>query len=152
MRPAATRVATAADLPTLVAIEAACFGAEAWSAAILTRCIDDPLQEVLLAPCEDAYGIVRVVGDTADLDRIATLAPARGQGLGRAVLHALTERAVARGAERMLLEVADDNTNALALYDAVGFVEIHRRRRYYPGGSDALVMERGLPIDGPLAR
>lgn len=152
MRPASIGVATAADLATLVAIEAACFGDEAWSATTLTQCIDDPLQEVLLSLGGDTYGIVRVVGDTADLDRIATLASVRGRGLARAVLQALTELAIERGAVRMLLEVAEDNISARALYGAVGFTQIHRRHRYYAGRIDALVMERGLPIDGPLAR
>lgn len=152
MRPASTRVATAADLATLVAIETACFGDDAWSATTLTQCVGDPLQEVLLAPGGEAYGIVRVVGDTADLDRIATLAPMRGRGMGRVVLQALTERAIERGATRMLLEVAEDNVSARALYSAAGFAEIYRRHRYYAGGSDAVVMECGLPIDGPLSR
>ncbi len=40
----------------------------------------------------------------------------------------------------MFLEVATDNAPALALYTAAGFVEVGRRRRYYAGGSDALVM------------
>ncbi|MGJ9421929.1 GNAT family N-acetyltransferase [Aeromicrobium sp. CF3.5] len=152
MRPAPTRLATAADLAALLAIETDCFGDGAWSGPTILRSIEDPLQEVLLSTRGDAYGIIRVVADTADLDRIATLAPVRGQGLGRAVLQALTDRAISRGAQRMLLEVSEDNTSARALYDAVGFTEIHRRRRYYRGGADALVMERGLPIDRPLAR
>lgn len=144
MRPASVRVATAADLTTLIGIEMACFGDDAWSATILTQCLDDPLQEVWLSSGGEAFGIVRVVGDTADLDRIATLGPARGRGLGRDVLQALTQRAIERGATRMLLEVAEDNTSARTLYATMGFGEIHRRYRYYSGGSDAVVMERAL--------
>ena len=41
----------------------------------------------------------------------------------------------------MLLEVADHNTAAIALYGSFGFGTISRRGRYYPDGADALVME-----------
>ncbi len=146
------RVATTDDVDALLALETDGFGTGAWSDATLLRSIGDPLQVVLLTPGGDAYGIVRVVGDTADLDRIVTLATARGRGLAGSLLRALIDQATGRGAERMLLEVADDNVGARALYSSAGFTEIHRRRHYYPGGVDALVMERGLPIDGPLAR
>ncbi len=146
------RAATAADLPELLAIEHDCFGATAWSGPTLLQSIGDPLQVVLVTAGVDAFGVVRVVADTADLDRIGTLTQARGHGLGRAVLRSLADHAFGRGAERMLLEVAEDNSGARALYASAGFAEIHRRRGYYAGGVDALVMERGLPIDEPLAR
>jgi ribosomal-protein-alanine N-acetyltransferase len=41
-----------------------------------------------------------------------------------------------------LLEVRADNCGALALYSGHGFREVGRRRRYYPDGSDAVLMER----------
>lgn len=42
---------------------------------------------------------------------------------------------------RIILEVASDNTAALALYARFGFREIHRRRAYYRSGADALILE-----------
>lgn len=138
------RPATTEDLPALLDIEARCFGAGAWSAATLERAIADPAQDVALTQDGDAYAVVRVVDDTADLDRIAALPQVRRQGAARGLLAHLTEHAVRRGARRMLLEVAEDNAAAIALYASVGFTEIHRRRRYYAGGVDALVMERAL--------
>ena len=47
-------------------------------------------------------------------------------------------------AERMMLEVSEANTAATALYLGHGFAVIDRRRRYYPDGTDALIMERPL--------
>jgi len=64
------------------------------------------------------------------------------------VASALLERAVAlsrrAGADRLLLEVREDNRGALAFYAARGFVEIDRRRRYYADGATAVVMR--LPV------
>ncbi len=52
----------------------------------------------------------------------------RGQGLGRAVMSALLEWGAEQGARTAYLQVNRDNLPALALYDALGFVEHHRYR------------------------
>ena len=46
---------------------------------------------------------------------------ARGRGLGRALVEAALERARERGCRRIELDVNEDNTAALALYEACGF-------------------------------
>jgi ribosomal protein S18 acetylase RimI-like enzyme len=48
---------------------------------------------------------------------------ARGRGLGRALVSFAIERARARGARRLELDVAEDNAAALALYGSFGFVD-----------------------------
>jgi ribosomal-protein-alanine N-acetyltransferase len=44
----------------------------------------------------------------------------------------------------MVLEVRPGNASALALYRRFGFAEIGRRRAYYHGKEDAIVMARDL--------
>jgi [ribosomal protein S18]-alanine N-acetyltransferase len=44
----------------------------------------------------------------------------------------------------LFLEVATTNTGARALYRRTGLVEVGRRRRYYPDGSDAIVLRLNL--------
>jgi ribosomal-protein-alanine N-acetyltransferase len=44
-------------------------------------------------------------------------------------------------ADRVLLEVREDNEAALGLYAQSGFVEIDRRPRYYRDGAAAVVMQ-----------
>jgi GNAT superfamily N-acetyltransferase len=46
---------------------------------------------------------------------------ARGRGAGEGLIHAVAEWARARGFERLLLDVADDNAKAIALYARMGF-------------------------------
>ena len=48
--------------------------------------------------------------------------------------------AAARGAQAVLLEVAEPNVAARALYAGFGFQEVGQRRHYYADGSDALVL------------
>jgi ribosomal protein S18 acetylase RimI-like enzyme len=47
--------------------------------------------------------------------------PARGAGLGRALVQAAVERARTRGCRRIELDVNETNDAALALYGAFGF-------------------------------
>lgn len=83
-------------------------------------------------------------GDVADVMTIATAPGAQGRGVGRMLLDRLVADAADRGAEALLLEVRADNDRARDLYARNGFTEINRRRGYYPGGVDALVMRRLL--------
>ncbi len=68
-------------------------------------------------------------------------------GRGRALLDFVTVQARAAGMVRMLLEVRPSNGPAIAFYRNAGFVEIGRRRGYYPasaGREDAIVMAKDL--------
>ena len=73
---------------------------------------------------------------------------ARRRGLGADLVRAGAEAARARGASTLHLEVAEDNTAALALYRATGFVEAGRRKGYYarPDGSAAAALLLSLKL------
>jgi len=138
------RRATRDDAGVVLAIEQAAFGADAWSETLVELELVAPGRVVLLAEEDGAatgFASAAVVADVADLTRIAVTPAARRSGLGRALLTDLVERVAGLGAERMMLEVADTNEAALALYRAAGFAEITRRRDYYGRGRDAVVME-----------
>jgi ribosomal-protein-alanine N-acetyltransferase len=88
--------------------------------------------------------LIRVAADEAEILTLAVAPEARRTGLGRALLDAACEAARAAGAVRLFLEVSATNQAARALYDAAGFQQIGRRRRYYADGSDALTMSLTL--------
>jgi len=136
----------------LAAIHAACFTVpRPWSAAELADLIAS--HSTLLAEASDGFALARVAADEAELLTIAVRPEARGRGLGSALLRDVLAAAAARGAGRMVLEVAADNAAALALYRREGFAECGRRRGYYaaPDGRriDALIMARA---EGGTAR
>ncbi|MFZ5752197.1 MAG: ribosomal protein S18-alanine N-acetyltransferase [Pseudomonadota bacterium] len=136
----------------LAAIHAACFTVpRPWSAAELADLIASP--STLLAEATDGFALARVAADEAELLTIAVRPEARGRGLGSALLRDVLAAAAARGAGRMVLEVAADNAAALALYRREGFAECGRRKGYYaaPDGRriDALIMARA---EGGTAR
>jgi len=135
------RRATDADVAAIATIEAECFGGAAWSEQL----VRDQLaadHRVVLIDDDIAYGVISVLGDVADLDRVVVLPFARRRGMAGGLLEQLIEASRGRGAERMLLEVGADNEAAIGLYESYGFTTISRRKGYYPGGIDALVMER----------
>lgn len=71
-------------------------------------------------------GLVRCAGDaqhrdTAWLISMWVAPEARGQKVGNALVDAVIEHARSSGATRLLLDVADDNQHAIALYARKGF-------------------------------
>ncbi|WP_229051819.1 ribosomal protein S18-alanine N-acetyltransferase [Aeromicrobium sp. Leaf350] len=141
------RAATQDDVPVLAELERACFD-DPWSASSVASEVASVERHVRLAvEGETAVGwsSTLVVAETADLLRVAVRPASRRRGVARVLVEELLRTAADAGAERILLEVAADNTGAQALYGGLGFREIHRRRAYYADGGDALVMERALP-------
>ena len=93
------------------------------------------------------YAILMQAPDEAHLLNITVVPELQRRGRGSALLDYLFEQARVASAARMLLEVRPGNAAALALYLRHGFVEIGRRRDYYPatgGREDAIVMAREL--------
>ena len=97
---------------------------------------------------EQGFILVRVLGPEAEVLTLAVAPEARRQGVGRGLVDTALEAAAARGAEAMFLEVAADNTAALALYERAGFERVGVRRGYYPRpdgpAADALTLRRLL--------
>jgi ribosomal-protein-alanine N-acetyltransferase len=97
-----------------------------------------------------AFILIQVAAGQSEILSIGTVPSARRSGFARVLLRAAAAEAVARKAQEMFLEVAEDNSAALALYAAAGFAPAGRRRLYYrrPGGLlvDALMLRSPLPL------
>ncbi len=167
------RPATLEDVEEIAFAELELFPDEAWSVFQLAEEIEHPDRRYVVAveggaePTRSAdgrtlpgrggallgYAGIMLAGDLADLHTIGTRR--EGEGIGRALLAWCEEQARTGGAERMLLEVREDNARARAVYAAAGYREIGRRRGYYRIRGrriDALVMERELgALGGPSA-
>lgn len=95
-----------------------------------------------------AYAVMMTVLDEAHLLNISVAPAQQKQGLGRELLARLSQCARERGAQQLYLEVRPSNTVARHLYQKAGFVEVGRRKRYYPaaggGREDAVVMRAVL--------
>jgi len=144
------------DLAAAACLHAACFE-DAWPEEWL-RCLATT-PEVIAATATAAdghlagFGLARIAGKEAEILTLAVAPARRGGGLGGRMLERLLERACARGARAVFLEVAVDNPAALDLYRRHGFAEVGRRKSYYERAgdrtADAIVMRRALD-DQPL--
>ena len=79
-----------------------------------------------------------------ELQRIAVRAAHRRAGVASALLAEVLDVTGRTEADRLLLEVRDDNQAALAFYAGSGFTEIGRRPRYYADGATAVVLRLAL--------
>ena len=84
-----------------------------------------------------------MVADIAELQRIA-VDPAHRRTGSRRSSSTRSSPGQDGGADRLLLEVREDNAGAIASTPRADFVEVDRRRRYYRDGTTAVVMRRGL--------
>ena len=99
-----------------------------------------------------AFILIQVAAEQSEILSIGTVPDARRSGLARILLDQAAAEALARKAQEIFLEVAEDNSAALALYIVAGFAISGRRRSYYrrPGGImvDALMLRAPLPLRG----
>ena len=76
------------------------------------------------------------------ITNIAVLPEMRQRGVGKALLEKLIEYAVNKKLVFLTLEVRVSNKAAISLYEKCGFKEIGRRKNYYEGREDALLLRR----------
>jgi len=151
--PLAIRPAGPFNLTLLAELHAACF-AERWDAPALASLLAMPGALAFLASGpigrdEEPLGFVllRAIAGEAEIISIGVRPEARRRGIGRRLLEAALAAAAAGGAERLFLEVAADNYQALGLYLSHDFTEVGRRPNYYQrngGGIMALVLSKPI--------
>jgi ribosomal-protein-alanine N-acetyltransferase len=137
-------VATGAHAAAMAAMHGACFPADArWDASAMRAQLALPGTFALLDPA-GGFILARHAAEQAEILTLAVLPARRRNGCASALLAAAAAHAARAGAREMFLEVSEHNCPARALYSATDYAEVGRRRRYYPDGSDALVLRAPL--------
>ena len=143
------RRATPTDLPALLALERSAFTTDHLSPRQYRQHLVSPTASVLAAADESgvlgtALVFFRRESDLARLYSIAVAHDARGRGVGEALLAAVEQAALRRGARRMRLEVRQDNAAAMRLYERGGYTRFAERPGYYEDGGHAWRYEKKL--------
>lgn len=138
------------DLDAVMQVMESAFDArfgEAWTRSQCAGIL--PLSGVMLMLAADdagdvhGFSLLRTVADEAELLLLAVAPGAQRRGVGASLLNHFVDHGRGLGVRRLHLEVRDGNS-AVAMYQAFGFKEEGRRRKYYCGqdGSqhDALTM------------
>ena len=132
-------------LSEIEAIEQACFSVP-WTRDQLASQLDEN-RHVFLAAVRDGHvlgyvGMMYVL-DEGYIANVAVAPDARRQGVGRALIRTLLQRADDLALAFVTLEVRASNAPAIALYAGFGFDPVGRRKNYYDKPSeDALLMTK----------
>lgn len=150
------RPITESDLDAIAEIEAASFARPLTRDDLATLHAKPAFDGFALFPDPDrlaSYALFLNAGTTADLISTGTAPGDRRRGFASSVLAESLDNLAAAAVSEVMLEVAVDNVEALALYAGLGFGETGRRRDYYQrahGRVDALVLT-WRPVPQPTA-
>ena len=99
---------------------------------------------------DDAQSIVGYAGvfapgaAEADILTVGVVLEHRGKGIAKALMALITDWATTQGSTAMMLEVKSDNTEAIGLYQSLGYSKLNVRKDYFGAGLDAQVMRMEL--------
>ena len=115
-----------------------------WTEGIMQDCLRVGYCSWVVSVADDLVGycIMSVAAGEAHILNICIDPDWQCKGLGRRMMGQMIRLATERDTDTLFLEVRASNRQAIALYESLGFNEIHVRRDYYPvakGKEDALV-------------
>lgn len=130
------RLAIAADIPALMALEKHAVTAAHWTRQQYDAIFSQPSPRRLALLIEEepniqGFLVGRVLEGEWEIENIAIAGQARRRGLGTRLVGEFLDLARAQGAEAVFLEVRESNQAARSLYEKWGFLEGGRRPRYY---------------------
>ena len=146
------RAWTFKDILEITRLEGECFSEEKWTYEMFAASFSqkgfigelcetfDPFGNKELA----GYACVQSVLDEGDFLNIAVAEQYRRQGIGKTLLLRILNVAKRRGVKKIFLEVRKLNEAAKKLYFQSGFSIIGERKKYYPDGENAIVMQKEL--------
>ena len=117
-----------------------CFPTKPWSA---TDFADLKKSGCDIIASQNGFIVWRVVADEAEIITVGVHPNARRIGIASAMLVLAENDAKKRGAKKIFLEVAENNTPARVMYKNNGYTQIGVRPKYYDG-IDAILMEKIL--------
>ena len=138
-------------LAQLTQIESELFVHDAWSAPQINSLLAQPFNHTIYATDElnqrlAGYCFYSHIFEDAEILKIGTCLDYQQQGIASQLLTDMMQICQATGAERVLLEVREDNHAAIAFYQKHGFEQIAVRKNYYDNHdttkTHALIMQR----------
>jgi ribosomal-protein-alanine N-acetyltransferase len=143
------RVANAFDLAVFVSLDKELFPYSPWSASQYKEEFSSPTRHFVVA-VDEAQSIIGYAGvfapggAEADVLTVGVIPSQRGKGIARQLMTLITDWAKQQGSIAMMLEVKVDNTEAIGLYESLGYSKLNVRKDYFGAGLDALVMRLEL--------
>jgi ribosomal-protein-alanine N-acetyltransferase len=135
------------DVEKIAAIEQA--SPSPWSASLIAAELERPLGLQLVAVGDEDGSVLGwccgIAAAEAELLKIAVGPAQRRRGLGAALLVRFEALCREKGCDALLLEVRAANTQAISLYENLGYGSIGCRKKYYSSPQDdALILRKSF--------
>jgi len=137
------RAMTLADVDAVLRIECACYS-HPWTEDIFRGELANSISRIDLLLLDGkiaGYLCSWFVCGELEIHNVATAPQYQRRGVATSLMEHLFDLMRREGLERAFLEVRESNEGAIALYRHFGFAVSGHRRRYYPDGEDAVLME-----------
>jgi ribosomal-protein-alanine N-acetyltransferase len=155
------RLATAADIPAILALERESSSAAHWTESQYQKFFESEInansQRLLLLMDEESttlspqelnlhgFLIAHQIDREWELENIAVASAARRKCLATRLVQELCRRAREANSESIFLEVRESNQSARSFYEKLGFIQTGRRKAYYRApAEDAILYRRTL--------
>jgi ribosomal-protein-alanine N-acetyltransferase len=144
------RLATATDIPAILALERKSAAAAHWTESQYQKFFENEVntnsQRLPLVIEEESnlhgFLIAHQINREWELENIAVASAVRRQGLANKLVQELIRRAREANAESVFLEVRESNHLARALYEKLGFIQTGRRKAYYQAPAEDAILYR----------
>lgn len=118
-----------------------------WNLDILKDELESNTSEFLVAKLENeivGFAGAKFILDEADIMNIAIKTSYRKQGIASLLLKNLIDICKNNNINSINLEVNEKNFSAINLYKKYEFLEVGRRKKYYDGKFDAILMKKNI--------
>jgi ribosomal-protein-alanine N-acetyltransferase len=136
------------DLPRILEIEAASFGADAYDRKLFAEYAHISPRLFLVAEARRVcgYSITCILagGTRAELVSLAVAPAFLGSGAAAALMDSTIRRLRLRQIARLTLTVKITNLRARRFYEKYGFRKLRRAPAYYEDGADGILMAKDL--------
>jgi len=107
--------------------------ADPWSTQDFRDCLSSDALFLVAERTDRVVGYVVALdaADEGEILNVAVAPDARRGGIGRTLVQEAIAALTNRGVTQIYLEVRESNAGARAMYGALGFQEVGRRRSYY---------------------
>ena len=121
---------------------------EFWNANILKSELESSLSKYIVA-IDDKNDLVGFAGiiilpDDTEITNIVVKKSNRKQGIGKLLLEELINMSIKENKPIISLEVNEKNIPAISLYEGFDFIKVGRRKKYYNGEDDAIIMSKKI--------
>ena len=147
----AIRAMALQDLDEVLALECRTPEAPHWERSIYERLLSDTsgVRHGAFVAIRDeglaGFIVARQVLEVGEIESIVVAVNARREGVGSALLDAISRWAAAGSAEQLQLEVRAGNSSAIQFYERAGLIKEGVRRGYYRHPEeDAVLMGKSL--------